>query len=282
MKLLKHLKKITYFDIGVGIIVIILAFSGYLFFKRDVQYITIRVKITDREILYANTQPADWYANRFVVGDSEKDALGRTITEIVGVENYSVGTNKKALYIDMKIKAVYDKRTKTYSARGKTVAFGTPMRFYLSKVIFDGIVTEFPESTQLYKITTTTVTVLARGLEPSVAEKIKTGDKILDSNGTTLAEIIELEATPAERVTTTVGGDLLLRFDPLYKDVHMKISMRTKILEQDFYVLDNIPLKVGVSLPLSLNNVSLDTTGPYGFSSPVIVDFTLPEQEITP
>lgn len=285
MKLLRRIRnKITFFDIGLGAIILLLALSGYFFFKRDVEYITIRVKVTDREILYANTQPADWYASRFEIGDAERDALGRTIAEIVNVESFSVGTNKKAVYVDLRIKAVYDKRAKTYSSRGKTVAFGTTMRFYLSKVTFDGIVTEFPhsESQRNYRVTTSTVTVVARGLEPAVAAGIKKGDKIQDSNGTLIADVLEVNVKPAERITTTVNGDLLLRFDPLYKDLLLTVAMRTKLFHGEAYVFDNVPLKVGVAIPLSFKHASLETTNVYGLFSPIamgpiIVGFSIPE-----
>lgn len=262
----KVLKKLTYFDIALIVLLTILFLGFFFFFYRKAEYANIRVKVTDQEVLYARTLPTTWYANQFVVGDVERDALGRVISEIVGIERFNVKSDKKVVYLDLRVRATYDTRTKLYSARGRPLIFGTPVRFNFSKVTFDGIVTEFPNSSaqKNLKITNTKVTALLRGIEPEkvpdepeILKAVKVGDKIYDSNGKVLAEVLDLKIRPAERVTQTTQGELLLRHDPLYKDALFTLNIRSKILDNEPFMFDNIPFKIGERLPLNFEDVSL-------------------------
>lgn len=260
MKLIRKIyRKLSLFDLGLIVIVFVFGVSFYLFFYRKPMEVIIRVKVTDQDVLYQQTEPKNWYANRFNVGDSELDALGRKITEIIGVESFNVTPENKAVYLDLRVRATYDTRTKLYYTKGKPLIFGTPMRFNLSLVTFDGFVTEFPGSgdQQNLKIGTAKLTVLGRGLEPSVAASVVKGDEIFDSNKNLLAEIKDVQIKSAERVTQTASGDLLLRFDPLYKDLLLDVTVRTKTINSETFIMDNLPLKIGGVLPLNFANVSL-------------------------
>lgn len=260
MKAIKHLlKRVTIFDAVVVGVVLILGVAFLFFFLRKPEYVTIRVKVTDQEVLYQRTEPRTWYANRFQIGDSELDALGRKITEIIGIESFNVDAYSKALYVDLKVRAIYDSRTKLYSARGKPLVFGTPMRFNLSTVTFDGFVTEYPKSEFYKEITEENVAVdlLARSIEPTVAASIKKGDKVFDSNHTLLVEIIEISIKPAERVTETASGDLLLRYDPIFKDIFIKAIVKSKKYQNESYIFDNLPMKIGEVVPLNFPHMSV-------------------------
>lgn len=258
---MKSLQKIRVNPVDIGILFVVAAciFGFFLFFYRKSEYVNIRVKVTDKDVLYAQTQPQAWYANRFEVGDFEPDALGRKITEIEGVEAFSVSADKKAVYLDLRVKATYDTRTKLFSSRGKTLAFGMPMRFTLSHVTFDALVTEFPGSHESanYSVGSSRVSAIAREVEPSVAAAINEGDTIADSNGIVLAQILGAVVNPAERVTETAGGDLLLRHDPLYKDIILTLSVRTKTFQGEPFIFDNMPLKIGEPIPLNFTNTSI-------------------------
>ena len=267
MKLLRDIsKKLTYFDILALSVLFVLALAFFFFFSRKVEYITIRVKVTDQDVLYAQTQPATWYANRFEVGDTEKDTLGRVTAEIVGVERFNVSSDRKALYLDLKIRALFDSRSKLYSAKGKSLNFGTPLRFNFSKVTFDSLVTDSPsiEMQKDLKVVDKKVVALLRGIkpeeitiEPLVIQSVKKGDKVMNSNGEVLAEVLDVKIRPAERVTQTDKGELLLRADPLYKDALFTLNIRTKILDNEPFMFDNIPFKIGEWVPLNFENVSL-------------------------
>jgi len=50
----KLLQSLTYFDIGVILVLAILSIAFFSFFYRKAEYVNIRVKVTDKEVLYAD------------------------------------------------------------------------------------------------------------------------------------------------------------------------------------------------------------------------------------
>lgn len=260
-KIRTFLTKVSVFDFIFFALVVVLSLSLFLFFKRSVDTVTIRVKVTDHDVLYAKNDPYNWYATRIEVGDTEKDSLGRVISEIVNVESFNTSAVHKVVYVDIKTRAVYDKRRNIYSARGKNLAFGTPMRFGFSRVVVDGIVTEFPGSQNQgnLKVGKAVVSFLQREVEGSTANFVKKGDKIYDSNGSLLLELKNVVVKNSEslRLITTEKSGLFLRKDPVFKDVEGEVEVVTKTYNGEVYIFDDIPLKVGELLPLNMEKVSL-------------------------
>lgn len=274
MKYLKIFKlKISYFDVGLGIVFLGILIGLIIFFGRKNEYINIKVKVTDQDVLYANTNPQNWYANRFIVGDTEKDNLGRVTGTITGVQTFNTTATQKAVYLDLKIRAVYDKRTDTYAAKGTTLAFGSSLRFYFSKVVFNAILVGGPGSTLDMPTNNTEITLLARGVnknsnttgvnefvEPEIYEKIKVGDKISDSNGRVLLKVDNIRLRPAQEVTQDIYGNLHLKYDPYYKDAVITASIFARSFDGELYVMDNTPLKLGQSIPLNFDYESIFPT----------------------
>lgn len=263
-KILNHplVKKIKVFDLIVAVTLFIVALALFLLFYRRAEYINIRVRVTDQEVLYAQTLPKNWYARRFVVGDYELDTLGRKITEILNVERFAVNNEKDVVFLDLRVRATYDTRTKMYSTRGKQIMFGAPMRFNLQGITFDGVVTEFPRSQELYTYVDDYVTVrtLGRAVEPYVVASVSEGQTVYDSNKNELAKILKVESRPAEKVTTTDRGDLLLRYDPLYKDLYLTIRIKVKRIQGETIMFDSIPVKVDQVVPLNFDKITLFPT----------------------
>lgn len=254
----KFLRRISLFDGIIISTILIIGISFFLFFYRKPQYVQIRVKVTEQDVLRARVQPDAWYANQFSVGDVERDALGRKSVEVINVESFPVDEKKKAVYLDLNVMATYDSRTKLYYIKGKKLIFGSPIRFNLSQVTFDGYVTEFPGAEmQNLKHEYRSVIVLERSIEPQIAEAIHIGDKITNSRNTLLAEVLGINNNPAERVTVTAAGEPLLKLDPLYRDIYLTLKMRTTIFRNEVFVFDNIPLKIGEIIPLSFPKVNL-------------------------
>jgi hypothetical protein len=255
-QILKRLH-LSWFDVLILICGFSLLATFYLFFRRESANITIRVKVTDQTVLIAKNQPFSWYASHFQVGDSETDALGRKITEILSVQTLPTSPTARAVYLDLKVGATFDPKSKTYTARGRNLAFGTPLRFSLAGVTFDGIVVNFPGMVSTDKEKTLIVSAVGRSVEAFIAQGIHTGDTLTDSNGKVLIEVLDVQTPPAEKVATNFAGELLLRRDPLYKDLQIKMKVTAKELNGVFYALDDSPIKVAEILPLNFNTVSL-------------------------
>ncbi len=267
----QHLKLV---DVMLVSIIIFSSVFLFLFFSRKASTINIKVKVTDQDVLTARNSPASWYARQFEVGDVEKDSLGNVISEITGVESFETSRDltvdnngrsekkpsNKTVYLDLKVKTTYDSRTQAYAVRGKSLAYGVPMRFRFSKITFDGLVVDFPGSQNSSPdlILMSEITVLQRNVDPYIANTIAKGDTVKNSNGVILVEVKNVEVVPAEKVVITALGDLLLKKDPLYKDVKLGLSVQTKIYNGEIIILDELPLRVGQTIPLVLPSVSLN------------------------
>lgn len=260
----RFLKNLTPFDYLGLLIVVVILIASYFFFYRKSQYVNIRVRVTDLNVLYAGNNPKFWYADRFRVGDVEKDTLGRVLTQVIDVDTFDFDKESRAVYLDLSVKATYDSRTKLYSLRGKPLVFGIPITFNLSGITFQGIVTEFPNSEfqKSLQIKESLAKVVVRGInenaiddkrftEPTALESIKKGDKITNSRGIILAEVIEVVSKPAQRITLDDRGNLLLRHDPYYKDAFITLRLRTKVVNNTSYVFDYLPLRLGEEVPLT-------------------------------
>ncbi|MGD9129357.1 MAG: DUF4330 family protein [Candidatus Woesebacteria bacterium] len=266
-KLISTIKKnISIFDLLVFSVLLLAIAFFFFFFYRKAEYINIRIKVTDRDILYARNQPTAWYANQFKKGVMERDAVGRIISEVTNVERFAINANTKAVYLDLKVRATYDSRTKSYTVRGKKMVFGAPMRFNLDDITFDGFVVDFPGMYQQGDVSQkkVIVEVLAREIEPELIGAIQIGDKIVNSNDELLAEVLDIQVSPAEQVVTTDRGDMLLRYDPLYKDLRMTVAVRVIESQNDLFVFDNLPLKIGEQIPLNFEKISF---------LPLVVDY---------
>ena len=257
-KLLSELKKINPFDMFMIIVSISILVGFFFFFYRRAEYITIRVKVTNQEVLYATMLPKNSYARHFSKGDVERDAVGRIITEVLDVESYPVNQENHVVYLSLKVRSTYDTRTQTYSARGKTLMYGTPIRFNLNSVTFDGFVTQVPNTSVSHKKKVMRVQAVSRYMEPSISEAVKAGDTIINSRNEVLIKITNVRIEPAMQITTNVSGDLLERKNPYFKDIYVDMEVLVdEFNNNDIIMLDEIKFQVGAVIPFSNNDYTI-------------------------
>ncbi len=268
MKKTLNLKKINKIDIFLGFIFLFSIIFLYFFFKREEMDVIVRVRVTDQEVLYAKSNPDLWYANQFRVGEVERDSIGKVIAEIIAVESIKVNPKESIVYLDLRLKATHNKRTETFIARGKKLAYGAPMRFNFDNITFDGHIVQYPnyENDNQVIIKKVKVAAIGRHVEPSLAQAINIDDVILDSKGNELVRIVKKEVLPAEIVTTNNQGDPLLRYSPVYKDLFLTLVISAKEVNNTLFIFDKEPLTIGTSLPLNFKKVSV---------FPMVTDFEL-------
>ncbi len=255
----KYLKKLTLFDLVIISIVLIFLSSFYFLFRREAKYINIRVKISNDDIFNTRNYPSNWFANQFLAGDIDRDAIGRVTAEIIKVDSMQITNQSKSVYLDMRIMTTYDSRSKRFSYKGKPIVYATLLRFELSKIIFDGYVVDFPGNNVRSQSSYKTVTLKKRLIEESLADSIHVGDKIFDSEGNMLVEVLDVSVNPALRVVENpLKGTLYQASDPIYKDLTLTISLRTKTINNEIYAFDDFPVKIDNKLPLNFPQALLD------------------------
>ncbi|OGY16041.1 MAG: hypothetical protein A2785_02630 [Candidatus Chisholmbacteria bacterium RIFCSPHIGHO2_01_FULL_49_18] len=254
----------------IGVLLFLLGF--YIFFRRETRTITIRLKVTDENVLYADTQPRSEYAHSFQIGDVEKDELGRTIAEIVNVDMYDYDEKTKVVYLDVALKTLYNPRKQAYSLRGKKITFGETFTFDFNKVHANALVIDSPDLNREGDIKSGKIIVRAQfrqefkefsdvyGVPEYIANAIKPGEEVTDSNGRVLAKVISVEVFPATRTSETSSGQIIAAKDPVLKDVFCTIELTTREVNGDIYMFDYVPVKIGQKIPLNLQHLSVFPT----------------------
>ena len=271
MKIIKFIKnnklirRLQLFDLIVITALLLLGASFLIFFFRKSQYITVKIKVTEKNILYANSNPPSWFVYLLKTGMQEKDGLGRISAEILDVYSYDIFPETKAAYLTLKLRTTYNKRTKEYKYKGRVVSVGEGVRTNFQQVLLEGLIVEvedlappFEESfleveCQLMDLAFWETT----GVDSFIGEAISVGDKIYDSSGNVMAEVLEKKVLPAKKNTFDDRGNVYQRFDPRKKDIYLKLRLKIKKINNEYYFFDDVGVKVGKTLPLNFENINV-------------------------
>lgn len=248
-----------------GLVLFLLIF----FLRREQEWITLRLKVTDRDVFYAKNNPFNFYSHAFVKGDIQFNGIGNKIAEITGVEKFIANPSSQTIYLDISIKAIYDPRSKKYSFKGRPIIFGQPFIFEFSNVKVEGIVTNFPgfldeiDVKEYKKIVKVQIEEESRdfsdvyGVRSFIAAAINIGDEYKNSNDEVLIKVIDKEVYPAKRTVFTDSGESFIISDLQLEDVYLTLEVKVKEINKKMYALDFVPLRVGEFLPLNFDKISL-------------------------
>lgn len=244
-----------------------LVLTFLIFFFRAGKYVKVTVKVTDKNILYSQNTPPSWFAYLFKKGMKEKDGLGRINAEIMDVYYYDSFLNQKAVYLTLNLRAVYNNRTGQYKYEGSPLSVGEGLRINLEKILIDGLIVRVEGLENLYEeafyilktqlIELDSVFPETTGVEPFVAEAIKIGDKVFDSRGDTVVEVLGKEVYPAKKNTFDNFGNIRQNVDPRKKDVYITLKVKAKKISNELYFLDDNRLKINSMIPLHFEGLSI-------------------------
>lgn len=255
----KFSKKLHSFDIAFVALAIGILAIFYFAFRRQTVFITIRAKMEIKNEL----------AIGYVVGDKEVDELGRTVAQIESVESYIISPNLVGVYLDIRLKTVFNPRTGVYSSKGKDILFGETITVAFTKSRFKGVIVDLPGLSETLHITNKKTTVKARtnydsrqfsdiyGIPDYLADSLKAGDTVTDTRGNVLAKILDVTITPAKRTVVTSNGQPFVVDDPELKDVSYTIELESKEVYGNLYMFDFKPLLIGESIPFYARHTSL-------------------------
>ena len=90
-----------------------------------------------------------------------------------------------------------------------------------------------------------------------IAENIKIGLNESNSNGELLAHIINKKTEASRMVVVTETGEVLEKYDPILKDITLKLNIKTEsIAGEDYYLYFNL-IKVGKIIRISTPQIDL-------------------------
>lgn len=262
--LLKKLQLFDYFVIG---LFLLFGLAFFIFFFRENKYLTVKVKITEKNVLYAFSTPPSWFVYLFKQGMVKKDGLGRVNAEISDVYYYDTSPSTKAVYLTLRLRVTYNSRSQSYTYEGTPVAVGEGLRVSFGKILADGLIVSVEGLDNPYE--EVYLRVKARlienppnfsettGIESYIGEAIKVGDKIFDSQGKMMAELLDKKVLSAQKSTFDDRGNVYQRFDPRKEDVFLTLKVRAQKTNDELYFFDDVRIKVNEQIPLHFKTVSI-------------------------
>ena len=232
-----YLKKQNLFDlIGVISFFLILIVAA-LFFLRKGQYVYVTLRVSNDRILregYFNRSP-EWYIENLPVGLEDIDLLGKVNAEVVRVYYYPKIDVNQTVFVTLKLRSVYNQRTKQYSYNGLPVLIGGYQNININGVSMSGIVHEIGESfIEVSKIKEKKYLVTGT-LETQANEIIKfTAD-------TGFEGIKKIKRSPARR-TFISGNYLASAIDPKRENIELEMEVLTKEINGRFLYQEESPI----------------------------------------
>lgn len=215
-KLILNVKSIAIVDlVGISFFFIIVVLSAF-FFLRSADYVTVLLRVSESDSINIWARPASWYVSELKPGLTEKDGLGRDVLTVTEVETYQTSEENKTAYLQLKLRAVYNKRTNQYLYNGVPLLIGSYQTFKLQGVQLMGVIHQVGEEIEQsekkkYLVkgyidsTSTEKDALAansftEGISLFRAEKFREGLEIINSKGYPIAKVISVEKSPAYRM----------------------------------------------------------------------------------
>lgn len=272
-KLRRHAQKLSFFDTLMVGLFFVVAVTTFTFFFRKTSYVTVRVRVTDRDVIWVYYNPPSWFVYLFKEGMKEKNFLGTTTAEITDVYYYDSFTqtneviNKKTVYLTIRLRANYNKRTGEYKYNGIAVSAGEALKINFGNILVNGLITEVEGLSSSYETVypvlkaqikdNNAVFLGTTGVDQTTADALTAGDKVLDSNGNVAAEILKKEVFPAKTVTFDTFGAPHEYPHPRKKDIYLTVRVAAKKIGDELYYFDDFLVKIGAWIPLNFPKINV-------------------------
>jgi len=226
--------------------------------------IEFKVTVTPTYFPYSGETPPYWIVDNIKPGDSQYDSFGQQNLRIIDVKSWGIQT--KDTWMTASVKAKYKPKQNKYTFQYQPLEIGRSLDVTINGTNIHGIVTSIEgqaDSRKTYELilktrlidTGSPYSTVTRGVDPWYADAINKGLTMKDTSGRVVAEILEKEVKPAERVITTSDGRVFLGEDPLKKDVFLTVKLKVTKHDNTYTYLENVPIKIGFSFPIYLDNV---------------------------
>ncbi len=268
-------RKLSFFDYFITGVFLILGIAAFIFFFRKTTWVTVRVRVTDRDVVFVYSNPPSWFVYLFKKGMREADSLGRTTAEITDVYYYDAITDvdsrtnmsKKTVYLTLKLKANYNKRTGEYKYKGMPLSSGEVLRVNLGTILVHGLITDMDGVKNPFETVHPVVRILIKdfnpvfpgttGVDESLADALSIGDKILDSKGEVAAEVLDKEVYPAQMTTVDNFGIPHTFIHPRLKDIYLNLRLSAQKIGNEVYFFDDFLIKINNYIPLSFPKIAV-------------------------
>lgn len=220
---IKALSSITLIDFMIGILGLL--FVGFLLFhfrrKRSFVYVDLTFQRQDWNT--DSFPPEYWEVNKLHIGQTGYNSAGKEMILIEEIEkNIWDGGRRMYIEIAVRLDAVYNTTTKTYVYDGNPLLVGKELSLNFDNTAFTGIISNVYENQNQrfadYQLADAEIKVRYRNYDPWHAEAIR-DFTVKNSKDEVVLNTKSVEISPAKKVVVTDIGEVLLRWNPIKKDV---------------------------------------------------------------
>lgn len=274
----QRIKSLRWIDLaGIAIFLAILSVAFFFFLRRaDYAYITLRVSHSDSLDPYVGVPPV-WYIEKIQPGVQETDGLGQATVIVEKVHRFKSSDVNQNLYVELKVKSVYNDRTKQYSYNGSPLLIGSYQSFKLQSLQLYGTVVEVrginePKEEKTFLLhgylnpqsndsPATVANTVVDGVRTYLADTLVTGLKSTDVDGEAVAEIVTIRKTPGKRSFVS-GSSFISVPDPERQRVEMSVRVKARKINDAYYYRNESALVVAseIYLPFPTSNVVFTIT----------------------
>jgi hypothetical protein len=271
--------KLNFFDfLVIGIVFFVVFYLLFDRIQRKEQWIDVRISVENSDWWYQGSPPKFWYASDLKSGDVAKDSYGSKVAEVKNIENLDIGGPYRNIFVDLKLKVVFDKNRNQFLYEYKPLTIGSSVMLNFSNQQLKGLVIglgrekidyhykivrlqkkSFQNITSAITNTNSvTSSVINKPVTPEFSEKIKVGDKSFDNNNELIAEILSIKKeTSSYYEFSDVRGKNIKTYNPLYRDLEIDVKIRTySISGLDFFI--QAPIKIGSQIWVQFPKYSLE------------------------
>lgn len=222
-------KEITLVDLVLIIFGIVVVGFLLFYFRRKREFVYVDLTFQRQDWNESSFPPEYWEVKKLNSGDVGYNSVGKQVIEIQEVEKNIWGGGER-LFVEMavKIDAIYNTTTKTYVYDGNPLLVGEKLTLKFNNTSFSGIISNVYSSKEQrfadYRQASAEIKVYYRNYEPWHAEAIK-NFTVTDNKGEVILKTRDIKITSAEKVVVTDRGDVLLRRDPIKKDLTVTFEL---------------------------------------------------------
>ena len=239
------IQKISFFDaLVLLVILLVLGIFSYNRLQRKSEWVDIRISVENVDWWYKGSFPYYWYAANLKEGDIAYDSFGQKSAEVIKVDNYDLGGPYRNIYVDLKIRGVFNKKKQQYLYEFKPLVIGSGIAFNFSNQQVKGLIVKIGEKeiSYFYK----TIKIRVKEVIPELADKINIGDKSFDTNGDLVNEIIDLKKSINSFYEfSDIRGKNIKVYDSDFRDLEITLKVKTfSDLDRNFYINQAV-IKIG-------------------------------------
>lgn len=257
-KIISRFKKVwstlSWFDWLVGVLVIIVI-SSLLYFRlsKRAEWIQVRIDVVHDEWWWTSHPPGFWYPMGLSEGQGAYNVFGEKVAEIVKLQTFETGGNKRRVLAAIKLKASFDQKRQAWIYNFQPLQVGQNIAFTFGQNALEGLVVGVGgEKKPDYE--EKEIRVRMSGVRPWVAETYKTGLEAADSEGRVMAEVTDVVIVPTSYYEfSDIRGIKIRVVDNDFRDVTMDLMIKAQEVNGKYYYLDDAAIKVGEKIWIYFN-----------------------------